>query len=31
MTNLLVKLFVKNYKDIFNPNVRKSYGTLVVV
>lgn len=28
MTNLLVKLFVKNYKDIFNPNVRKSYGTL---
>ena len=28
MTNLLVKLFVKNSDDIFNPNVRKSYGTL---
>ena len=28
MTNLLVKLFVKNSNVIFNPDVRKSYGTL---
>ena len=28
MTKLLCRLFIKNYKDTDNPNVRKSYGTL---
>ena len=28
MTNLLIKLFVKNYKDVKNPKVRTDYGVL---
>ena len=28
MTELLSRIFVKNHKDIKNPDVRKSYGTL---
>ena len=28
MTNLLLKLFVKNHKNTADPNVRRSYGTL---
>ncbi|MCF0116863.1 MAG: cation transporter [Bacilli bacterium] len=28
MTTLLLKMFVKNYNDVKNPNVRKSYGFL---
>lgn len=28
MTNLLLKLFVKNYKNTEDPTVRRSYGTL---
>lgn len=28
MVNLLAKLFIKNYKDIENQNVRTSYGTM---
>lgn len=28
MTSLLIKLFVKNYHETSDPNVRKSYGTL---
>lgn len=31
MTNLLTKLFVKNYKTTTDPTVRKSYGTLASV
>ena len=28
MTNFLIRIFVKNYKDTTSPKVRKSYGTL---
>ncbi|MGN0115325.1 MAG: cation-efflux pump, partial [Acutalibacteraceae bacterium] len=28
MTNLLLKLFVKNYKNTADSNVRRAYGTL---
>lgn len=28
MTNLLIKLFVKNYEDVKNPKVRTDYGVL---
>lgn len=31
MTNLLVKLFVKNRDDLKNPEVRRAYGTLASV
>ena len=28
MTNLLLRLFVKNYRDTKNPKVRAAYGKL---
>ena len=31
MTDLLSKLFIKNYKDTANPRVRTAYGTMVSV
>lgn len=31
MTNLLVKLFVKNRDDVKNPGVRRAYGTLASI
>lgn len=31
MSNLLIKLFVKNYKDVENSKVRKSYGLLASI
>ena len=31
MTNLLVKMFIKDYKDIQNSYVRSSYGMLASI
>ena len=31
MTKLLCRLFIKNYKDTENPEVRKGYGTLASI
>lgn len=31
MTTLLLKAFVKNYRDVKDPTVRRSYGTLVSI
>lgn len=31
MTNLICRLFIKNYKDPDNPTVRKKYGTLASI
>lgn len=31
MTNLLIKLFIKNYEDTSNPEVRRKYGNLASI
>lgn len=29
--NILIKLFIKNYKDVNNPQVRQKYGNLASI